>query len=102
MEEIDEIGHMESEFDDRKVADLGLAKAYPDDDGEGLRIEGSDDEGKPQGNRIRAKLDPWDGSAWTLDPQARLVDWSYQLGSAGWSEGRGRSRFSRYRLSPVI
>lgn len=47
MEEIDEIGHMDSEFDERKVADLGLAKAYPEQDGEGLRIEGFDDGGKP-------------------------------------------------------
>ena len=47
VQEIDEIGHMNRHFDDRRVADLGLAKAYSENEGEVLRIAGADATHKP-------------------------------------------------------
>jgi hypothetical protein len=45
MKYVDEVGHLgEDVFDKRKFADLGFAKAFPDEDG--LRFEGRDRAGK--------------------------------------------------------
>ncbi len=44
--EIDEVGHLDSIDDERKSADLGFARVYPDGS-EVLRIEGFDNEGLP-------------------------------------------------------
>lgn len=43
---VDEIGHLGTEFDPRKSADLGVARAFPTSSGE-IRFEGRDDHGRP-------------------------------------------------------
>ncbi|MBI2816650.1 MAG: hypothetical protein HYX72_06900 [Acidobacteria bacterium] len=45
MRYLDEVGHLDTNFDDRKSVDVGLARVFPHEDN--LRFEGKDRDGKP-------------------------------------------------------
>ena len=65
MRYLDEVGHLDG-LDQRKFADLGFAKIFPEPDGR-LRIEGKDDRSKPW----RAHIPPGPGitstDVWSAD-----------------------------------